>query len=158
MELLKLRNPEIRSILYADALSSRTLNRSTRRLNMKKPSEWTSHAPAQDSELDTSVLQGDGIERISEEISFVRQQKPPYGPAEQPNMASMREINEPFSPSASNPKAHQNRSKKETQKPMKCFLRVSPAASRLVLLCCSSFAGAFHRLASAPRVPHFPCL
>jgi len=42
------------------------------------------------------TFQGDGIERISEEISFVRQQKPPYGPAEQPNMATMREINEPF--------------------------------------------------------------
>ena len=44
-----------------------------------------------------SCVQGDGIERISEEISFVRQQKPPYGPSEQPQMATMREINEPFS-------------------------------------------------------------
>ena len=42
------------------------------------------------------TFQGDGIERISEEISFVRQQSPPYGPAEQPALANTREINEPF--------------------------------------------------------------
>ncbi|CAJ1432295.1 unnamed protein product, partial [Effrenium voratum] len=42
------------------------------------------------------TFQGEGIERISEEISFVRQQTPPYGPPEQPGMAGSREINEPF--------------------------------------------------------------
>lgn len=42
------------------------------------------------------TFQGEGIERISEEISFVRQQSPPYGPAEQPSLANVREINEPF--------------------------------------------------------------
>jgi len=42
------------------------------------------------------TFQGDGIERISEEISFVMQQSPPYGPPEQPALANTREINEAF--------------------------------------------------------------
>lgn len=46
-----------------------------------------------------SVLayQGSAFEVISEELSFVRERNPPYGPADQPNSESnMREINEPF--------------------------------------------------------------
>jgi len=43
------------------------------------------------------TLTGSGIERISEEISFIRDQLPPYGPAEQPmTFLGLREINEPF--------------------------------------------------------------
>ncbi|CAJ1435491.1 unnamed protein product [Effrenium voratum] len=39
---------------------------------------------------------GGGIERISEEISFIREQLPPYGPAEQPMNLGLRDINQPF--------------------------------------------------------------
>jgi len=36
------------------------------------------------------------FEVISEEISFVRERNPPYGPAEQPNDAKMRDVNQYF--------------------------------------------------------------
>lgn len=40
---------------------------------------------------------GSAFEIISEEVSFVKERNPPYGPAEQPNIDSvMREINQPF--------------------------------------------------------------
>jgi len=43
------------------------------------------------------TFQGAGIERISQEISFIREQNPPYGPSEQPDpIAGMRDINKPF--------------------------------------------------------------
>jgi len=40
------------------------------------------------------TFQSQGFDRISQEISFVRERNPPYGPAEQPD--DMRDINEPF--------------------------------------------------------------
>eukprot|EP00930_Biecheleria_cincta_P005412 TRINITY_DN106340_c0_g1_i1.p1 TRINITY_DN106340_c0_g1~~TRINITY_DN106340_c0_g1_i1.p1 ORF type:complete len:910 (+),score=126.35 TRINITY_DN106340_c0_g1_i1:192-2921(+) len=43
------------------------------------------------------TFQGAGMERISQEISFIREQNPPYGPAEQPDpVAGMRDINKPY--------------------------------------------------------------
>lgn len=43
------------------------------------------------------TYQGAGFERISEEISFVRERNPPYGPVEQPNQdLKMRDVNQPF--------------------------------------------------------------
>jgi len=40
---------------------------------------------------------GSAFEMISEEISFIKELNPPYGPKEQPNVdATMREINQPF--------------------------------------------------------------
>lgn len=43
------------------------------------------------------AYQGSAFEVISEEISFVRERNPPYGPEEQPNAdAKMREIDAPF--------------------------------------------------------------
>eukprot|EP00931_Biecheleriopsis_adriatica_P050105 TRINITY_DN29003_c0_g1_i1.p1 TRINITY_DN29003_c0_g1~~TRINITY_DN29003_c0_g1_i1.p1 ORF type:complete len:916 (-),score=195.63 TRINITY_DN29003_c0_g1_i1:6-2753(-) len=43
------------------------------------------------------TFQSAGIERISEEISFIREQNPPYGPKEQPDPEmGMRDINKPF--------------------------------------------------------------
>jgi len=43
------------------------------------------------------TFQGQGFERISEEISFVRERNPPYGPVEQPMPElKMRDVNQPF--------------------------------------------------------------
>eukprot|EP00928_Gymnodinium_smaydae_P042173 TRINITY_DN2843_c0_g1_i1.p1 TRINITY_DN2843_c0_g1~~TRINITY_DN2843_c0_g1_i1.p1 ORF type:complete len:902 (-),score=213.89 TRINITY_DN2843_c0_g1_i1:89-2794(-) len=43
------------------------------------------------------AFQGAAFEVISQEVSFVRERNPPYGPEEQPGNAKMRGINEDFS-------------------------------------------------------------
>ena len=47
--------------------------------------------------LGVLTYQGAGFERISEEISYIRERNPPYGPAQQPNVdLKLRDVNQPF--------------------------------------------------------------